>query len=130
MKHIKVVAAIIIKDGKCLCTKRNISNFKYISYKYEFPGGKVEHGETPEEALSREIFEELSVEIKVHDLCTTIEHTYPDFELTLDAYYCELITEEIQLNEYIKYIWLSSFELDQLDWAAADIPIVKLLMEK
>lgn len=128
MKHIEVVAAVVVKDGKCLCTKRNISNYKYISYKYEFPGGKVAYGETEEEALSREMFEELSVEVKVHDLCLTVEHTYPDFKVTLHAYYCELITEEIQLNEHIEYVWLSASELNQLDWTAADIPIVELLM--
>lgn len=128
MKHIEVVAAVVVKDGKCLCTKRNLSNFNYISYKYEFPGGKVEWGETAEEALSREMFEELSVEVKVHDLCLTVEHTYPDFKVRLHAYYCELITEEIQLHQHIEYVWLSPPELEQLDWAAADLPIVKLLM--
>lgn len=130
MKHIEVVAAVVIKNGKCLCTKRNISKHKYISYKYEFPGGKVELGETSEEALAREMFEELSVEIKVHELCTTVEHTYPDFMLTMHAFYCEVVTEEIQLNEHIEYVWLDAPNLDQLDWAAADLPIVDILMEK
>lgn len=129
MKPIEVVAAIIVKDGKCLCTKRNISHYKYISYKYEFPGGKIEYGETAEEALAREMFEELSAEIRVHDLCTTVEHTYPDFQVILHAYFCEMISDDIQLHEHIEYKWLPASELDQLDWAAADMPIVELLMD-
>lgn len=129
MKHIEVVAAVVIKDGKYLCTKRNWSKYKYISYKYEFPGGKVELGESNEEALAREMFEELSVEVKVNDLCTTVEHSYPDFNLTMHAYYCELLTEEIQLNEHTSYVWLNKESLMSLDWAAADIPIVELIME-
>lgn len=130
MNHIEVVAAVVIKDGKCLCTKRNLNKYKYISYKYEFPGGKVERGETSEEALAREMFEELSVEVAVHDLCTTVEHEYPDFKITMHAYYCELIDGNIELKEHIEYKWLDASNLDQLDWAAADLPIVELLMDK
>lgn len=129
MKHIEVVAAVIIKDGKCLCTKRNISNYKYLSYKYEFPTAEVGYGESFEDALTREMFEELSAEVKVHDLCLTLEHTYPDFMLTLRAYYCELISSDIELNKHIESVWLLASQLDQLDWVDAHIPIVELLMD-
>ncbi len=128
MKHIKIVAAVIIKDGKCLCTKRNISSHKYLSYKYEFPGCEVTLGETVEEALSREMFEELSVEIKIHNLCKTVEHTYPDFKVTLHAYYCELVSGDITLHEHIEHVWLKASELEQLDWAEANTPVVEFLM--
>ncbi|MGB3367907.1 MAG: (deoxy)nucleoside triphosphate pyrophosphohydrolase [Acidaminobacteraceae bacterium] len=129
MKHIEGVAAIIIKDGKCLCTKRNISNYKYLSYKYEFPTAEVRYGEDANDALTREMFESLSAEVKVHDLCMTVEHAYPDFMLTLHAYYCQLISPEIELNEHIGSVWLLASELDQLDWVLADIPIVEFLMD-
>lgn len=128
MKHIEVVAAVIIKGDKFLCTKRNYNQYKYISYKYEFPGGKVELGETSEEALAREMFEELSAEIKVIGHCMTVEHEYPDFKLTMHAYYCSLVSEDIVLHEHIEHVWLHTNELDQLDWAAADLPIVEKLM--
>ncbi len=128
MKHIEVVAAVIIKDGKCLCTKRNINNYKYISYKYEYPGCKVALGETVEESLSREMFEALSVEIKVHELCKTVEHRYPDFKVTLHVYFCELVSGDIQLQEHIDYKWLMASDLDQVDWAEANRAIVDVLM--
>ncbi len=128
MKQIETVAAVIIKDGRCLCTKRNISNYKYISYKYEFPACELALGETKEETLTREMFEELSVEIKVHDLCKSVKHTYADFHVNIDAYFCQILTKEIHLHEHIEYIWLLPSELDQLDWAEANMPIVELLM--
>jgi 8-oxo-dGTP diphosphatase len=127
MKHYIVVAAIIENNGKFLCVQRDKSKFDYISYKYEFPGGKIEIGETPEKALTREISEELNIDITVGDLFVTIEHQYPDFALTMQAFLCHANSFTLKLTEHIDYKWLKADELDLLDWAGADIPIVEKL---
>ena len=129
MKTIEVVAAIIFREGKVLCVQRPNNTREYISLKWEFPGGKVEVGESREEALVREIREELSVDIEVSEFLMTVEHTYPDFHLTMHVFKCVLDNGEITLNEHVAHKWLSIDELDQLDWAAADIPVVKSLMQ-
>lgn len=129
MKKIEVVAAIIYFEGKILCVQRPENKLTYISKKYEFPGGKIEIGETQKEALKRELFEELNISPKIKSLFITVIHEYPDFELTMHGYICEAKTFELILNEHISYKWLTINELDKLDWAAADIPIVnKLIM--
>ena len=128
MKTIEVVAAVIFREGKVLCVQRRDNAREYISLKWEFPGGKVEVGESREEALIREISEELSVDIEVSEFSMTIEHTYPDFHLTMHVFKCVLDQSEITLNEHIALKWLSVDELDKLDWAAADIPVVKFLI--
>ena len=128
MKQIDVVAAIIIHGNDILCVKRDANKYDYISYKYEFPGGKIEVGESNEEALKREISEELNMDIKVEDAFITVNHTYPDFILDMHSYKCSCETRELTLMEHIDYKWLIKDELLQLDWAAADIPIVKKLM--
>ena len=129
MKTIEVVAAVIFREGKVLCVQRAEHASEYISLKWEFPGGKVEIGESREEALVREISEELSVDIEVSEFLMTVEHTYPDFHLTMHVFKCVLDQGEITLNEHVALKWLSIDELDQLDWAAADIPVVKSLMQ-
>lgn len=128
MKHIEVVAAVIIQDGKVLCVQRPQNDKEYISLKWEFPGGKVEVGENKEDALLREIQEELAAEI--HDLqyLMTVEHSYPDFHLTMHAYTCVLKAGEVTLKEHVGLRWLAVEELDQLDWADADLPFVERLM--
>ena len=126
---VEVVAAVILQEGKMLCVQRPENTRKYISLKWEFPGGKVEVGESREEALVREIREELSVDIEVSEFLMTVEHTYPDFHLTMHVFGCVLNQGEITLNEHITLKWLSVDELDQLDWAAADVPVVKSLMQ-
>ena len=125
----QVVAAVIVRDGKVLCVQRPGNAREYISLKWEFPGGKVEVGETREEALVREIREELSVNIEVLEFFMTVEHAYPDFHLTMHVFKCVLDQGEITLNEHVALKWLSVAELDQLDWAAADVPVVKSLMQ-
>jgi len=131
MKKINVVAAIIERDGKYFCTKRNYSKYDYISYKWEFPGGKIELNESPEEALKREICEELDIEIEITSHFITISHEYPDFKIEMVCYLCEQISGKINLNEHIDFLWLEIDELKDLDWAEADIPIVnKLVNEK
>lgn len=130
MKKVEVVAAILINEESILCAQRAKSNLKYISEKFEFPGGKIEEGESKKEALKRELIEELSIRPKIHDLFLTVVHQYPDFELTMHSFLCDLDTQEVTLNEHISHKWLKKNELLSLDWAAADIPIVNKLLEK
>ena len=112
-----------------ICVQRLMNAREYISLKWEFPGGKVEVGESREEALVREIREELSVDIEVLEFLKTVEHAYPDFHLIMHVFKCVLDDSEITLNEHVGLRWLSVDELGQLDWAAADIPVVKSLMQ-
>ncbi|WP_028857049.1 (deoxy)nucleoside triphosphate pyrophosphohydrolase [Psychrilyobacter atlanticus] len=126
-KEVEVVAAIIIDNDKFLCTQRNKSKYEYISYKYEFPGGKVESGETLEDAIIREIKEELDSEVEVKSKYLTVRHEYPDFIVVMHSFLCEMLSEKIILKEHIDSKWLSNAELSSLDWAEADLPIIKKL---
>ena len=128
MKKIKVVAAIIYFENKILCVQRPQNKLSYISEKFEFPGGKIEQGETQKEALKRELFEELNIITNIKSFFMTVVHEYPDFELTMHSFICEVKTKEMNLNEHISLEWLSINELNKLDWAEADIPIVKKLI--
>ena len=127
MKTIEVVAAIITQDGKVLCVQRGEHAKDYISFKWEFPGGKVEVGENKEDALLREIQEELAAEIHELQYLMTVEHSYPDFHLTMHTYSCALRSGEITLREHVDMKWLAPEGLNQLDWAEADVPVVKQL---
>ena len=127
MKHIQVVAAVIIHNNKILCVQRGPAKYDYISKKWEFPGGKLEEGETKLEAIVREIKEELHMEINVDAFLITVKHTYPDFQLTMDTFLCSSITGKLTLTEHGDYKWLEKSELSGLDWAAADVPIVEKL---
>jgi 8-oxo-dGTP diphosphatase len=127
MKKIEVVAAIIYFDNKILCVQRPKNKLSYISEKFEFPGGKIEQGETQKEALKRELMEELNIITDIKSLFLTVVHEYPDFELTMHSYICEVETKELILHEHIGQEWLTIQELNKLDWAAADIPIVNKL---
>ena len=129
MKIIEVVAAIITQDCKVLCVQRGEHAKDYISLKWEFPGGKVELGENREDALVREIQEELATEIHELQFLMTVEHSYPDFHLTMYAYTCTLKNGEITLQEHDDMKWLTPEELNQLDWAEADLPVVESLMD-
>ena len=129
MKKIEVVAAIIYFANKILCVQRTKNKFSYISEKFEFPGGKIENGETKKDALKRELLEELSIVADIKSLFLTVVHEYPDFELTMHSFICEVDSKDLTLHEHISQEWLSLSELNKLDWAAADIPIVdKLVM--
>ena len=133
MKHIEVVAAVIVDDGEVLCMQRGQTKFPYTSYKWEFPGGKIEAGETPEEALRREIREEMAMDVRVGRHLVTVEHEYPDFCITMAAYLCEPAcsaeenTQEnrrgFTMNEHHAFRWLRPEDLPTLDWAAADVGI-------
>ena len=127
MKPIEVVAAIITQDGKVLCVQRPKHVKEYISLKWEFPGGKVEVGENREDALLREIQEELASEIHELQFLMTVEHPYLDFHLTMHAFTCTLKTGEITLQEHVDMKWLTPEELNQLDWAEADLPVIERL---
>lgn len=126
MKPIKVVAAIIKKDNKILCTKRPDKG--ETALKWEFPGGKLEAGESNEEALVREIKEELDIEVEVCDYLMTVNHQYSSFNLVMHGYVCKAADEELVLNEHVDSCWLDVEDLGSLDWAEADKPIVEKLM--
>ena len=127
MKHYEVVAAIVIHQDKILCVQRGDGKYTYVSRKYEFPGGKVEPDETEEGALIREIKEELDMTITIENKLITVDHQYPDFQITMHTYLCSCENPTVTLSEHIDYKWLSKIELKSLDWAAADIPIVEKL---
>ena len=122
MKRIEVVAAIIRKEGRIFATQRGYGEWKDW---WEFPGGKMEPGETPEEALKREIREELSTEIRVDELLCTVEYDYPKFALTLHCYLCSLVTEALHLNEHEAARWLANDELDSVKWLPADREVIE-----
>ena len=127
MKQIEVVAAIIRKGDKIFATQRGYGEWKDW---WEFPGGKMEEGESPEEALVREIREELSTEISVEELLCTVEYDYPKFHLTMHCYWCSLVTEALHLNEHEAARWLTSDELDSVDWLPADLLVVEAIKKQ
>jgi 8-oxo-dGTP diphosphatase len=128
MKKIEVVAGIIFFHDQILCVQRPENKLPYISKKFEFPGGKIENGETQKEALQRELTEELNISVKIKSFFLTVVHPYPDFELTMHSFICEVDSKELTLNEHISLKWLTLSELKELDWAAADVPIVDKLV--
>jgi len=127
MKQIEVVAAIIRKGDKIFATQRGYGDFKDW---WEFPGGKMEAGETPEEALKREIREELSTEISVYEFLCTVEYDYPKFHLTMHCYLCSLLTEALNLNEHEAARWLTKDELNSVKWLPADLLVIEKMKEK
>lgn len=129
MKHLEVVAAILEYDGKILCMERGQGKYEYVSFKYEFPGGKIEPGEAKHEAIERELREEMDVHVTVReeDLYTTVQHRYPDFSITMYAFLCHLDSPEFVRKEHVAAKWLLPSELPTLDWAPADVPIMEKL---
>lgn len=126
MKIIKVVAAVIKNDDKIFATQRGYGEFEGG---WEFPGGKIEPGETPQEALEREIMEELETEISVGDLIDTIEYDYPSFHLSMDCFWCKVKQGELVLKEHEAAQWLSKAELDSVNWLPADITLIDKIRE-
>ncbi len=126
MKTIRVVAAIICdsieKKKKIFSTARGYGEFKG---QWEFPGGKIEEGESPQEALKREIKEELDTEIEVYELIDTIEYDYPTFHLSMDCFWAEVISGEITLKEHEAAKWLDKESLDSVDWLPADWGLIE-----
>lgn len=129
MKTVEVVAGIILDDSdRIFCVQRGVSNKPYISKKWEFPGGKLEDGETREGALIRELKEELRIEVDPFEFILTVDHTYPDFRLIMHSFKCRILNDkEPELTEHLQSKWLNTSDLDELDWAAADVPIVEVL---
>lgn len=124
MKTIEVVAAIIVHEGKILATQRGYGDFKDG---WEFPGGKVDAGETPEEAIVREIQEELRVTITPEKLITTVEYDYPNFHLTMHCFVSRIASGTIELVEHEAMKWLAKDELDTVEWLPADVEVVVAL---
>ena len=131
MKTIRVVAAVIRAingDGKQMifATQRGYGEFKGG---WEFPGGKIEDGETPQEALKREIIEELETEIKVGDLIDTIEYDYPAFHLSMDCFWAEIVSGDLILKEHEAARWLTIENLNSVDWLPADVTLIDKIAE-
>lgn len=125
----EVSGAIVVHQGKILCAQRGKGKYDYLSFVYEFPGGKLEEGETPKEALGRELVEEMDLQIPQEDMkfFYTVEHQYPDFHLRMHTFICPVSSPEIKLKEHVEVVWLPVSELDSLNWAPADWPIIEEL---
>ena len=126
MKNIEVVAAIIIRNGEVFATQRGYGEWKGW---WEFPGGKMEKGESPQEALKREIREELDAEIEVGKLLETVEWDYPTFHLTMHCFVCSLVSEFLHLNEHEAAAWLSKDTLRSVKWLPADEGLLDKIAE-
>ena len=129
MKTVRVVAAVIKaidENGEPIifATQRGYGEFKGG---WEFPGGKIEAGETPQEALKREIMEELGTEISVGELIETIEYDYPTFHLSMDCFWCEIVKGDLVLKEHEAAKWLKKEQLDDVEWLPADVTIIKTI---
>lgn len=122
MKTIEVVAAIIKNEDKIFATQRGYGDFKGY---WEFPGGKMEAGETPQQALAREIREELDTEIEVGEFIQTVEYDYPQFHLTMHCYWCTVVSGKLVLKEHEDAKWLTKDELDSVEWLPADEELIE-----
>ena len=122
MKTIRVAAAVIVRDGRIFATQRGYGEYKGG---WEFPGGKIEAGETPREALVREIMEELNVEIEAGELLDTVEYDYPEFHLSMDCFLCTISSGEMVLKEHEAARWLARENLRSVNWLPADLSLVE-----
>lgn len=124
MKRIEVVAAVISRDGKYFATQRGYGEFKDY---WEFPGGKMEPGESREQALKREIMEELDTEIRVEDFLMTVDYDYPAFHLTMHCFLCTVVSGRLELKEHESAMWLAPQDLRTVNWLPADEAVVEKL---
>lgn len=122
MDSLKVAAAIIVENKRVFATQRGYGRFKGM---WEFPGGKVEEGESPQEALVREIYEELDIKIAIRDLFNTVEYDYPDFHLSMDCFICNFMQGSILLKEHESAEWLSEETIEAVNWLPANIDLVR-----
>ena len=127
MKTIRVVAAVILSECKIFATQRGYGDFKGG---WEFPGGKIEDGETPEVALKREILEELDTEIAVGELIDTVEYDYPNFHLSMDCFWCEIVSGKLVLKEHKAAKWLDKENLYSVEWLPADVSLIEKIALK
>ena len=132
MKTVRVVAAVIKainENGEPIifATQRGYGDFKGG---WEFPGGKIEEGETPQEALKREIMEELDTEISVGELINTVEYDYPTFHLSMDCFWCEIVKGDLVLKEHEAAKWVTNEQLNSVEWLPADIKLVENISTK
>ncbi len=128
MNPIQVLAAVIIKDQKILCVQRGTHKYPYLTNKWEFPGGKMEDGESQAETIVREIREELSMEILPIKHILSHTHHYPNFSIELHTWLCTPMRRELVLNEHQAFVWLDAQDLKELDWAEADVEVVEHLL--
>lgn len=132
-KHYHVVAAVIRKEGETppiyLCMQKPETRYAYTSKHWEFPGGKVEEGETEPEALQRELREEMDYEVTVVEHLTTVEHRYPDFGISLSCWLCTAQTDTFNRKEHIDHRWLTLAEMHELEWCEADAPVLEALAQ-
>ena len=126
MKTVRVAAAIIIKNEEVFATQRGYGDFKGG---WEFPGGKIDAGETPEEALIREIKEELDTEVEVIELLDTVEYDYPNFHLSMDCFICNIKSGDLVLKEHEAAQWLTKETLDSVNWLPADLGLIDKIRE-
>ena len=125
-KHLRVAAALIFENGKIFATKRGKSPYAYLAHKYEFPGGKIEENERGEEAVQRELLEELSMTVEVEGLYASHTFEYPDFIISLFVYSCKRCSS-FALKEHENYAWISPRDLDEREWAPADADILETI---
>ena len=131
MKQVTTIAGIIKNEkGEILCTLRDKGKYDYVSLKWEFPGGKVEEGETAHQTLARELQEELEIDVKINDFFYQVEHDYPDFHLSMTVFECDLISKELKTNVHKGIKWLAPKDIMRLDWAAADLPVAEAIYDK
>ena len=121
-KFLRVACAVIVDDGKVLATQRNITMSMPLTW--EFPGGKLHDGESAEECLSRELEEELGIEVTIQHALPPVQHRYDEFAIELIPFVCTLAAGKLVLHEHRALAWLSPRELNDLDWPAADIPVI------
>lgn len=126
MKTVNVAAAVMIRDGKIFATERGYGDYKDW---WEFPGGKIEENESPRDAVSREIREELGVSIDVGDRIYVVEYDYPDFHLHMEAFACTITGGEIELREHENALWLDTESIDSVRWLPADEEMIEYLKD-
>ena len=124
-KHYDVVAAVVVGQGRVMCLRKGVTRYAYTSHRWEFPGGKIEPGESPQQALHRELLEELDLDVTVGEHLLTVDHSYPDFSISLNAYWCEVGTGVVHLTEHDAVKWLPPQQLCSLPWCAADEAIAQ-----
>lgn len=127
MKEVEVVAGIIKFNDEILCTQRDESKNEEVSFKWEFPGGKIEEGESGEDALKREIREELNMDIEVGEYFMEVKYAYSSFNLKMHTYFCVTHSKDLELLVHKNFKWIKMENLDTLDWAPADRVIIERL---